>query len=269
MSSNQKSSRLFDVRCIARNIRYQLINREDVKTHLESLPDVSAKAITLGEVEAERSIEIQALQERAAAKAKAAEVAQANEAQISQSNEIDSGIPATYGAAPAYGSTAEAAAHQHELYRPNQASPTAEAPAAQPSYQAPQAPSAIAQEQIHASAPMVPGSEPIAEATSYTPAEYIHQPQVSPTPEPPSALGVPPMPQSSATQGEIPQQQVNLAETQAVGTPPDPYSQAAGNQMDSQPVDPPQPPAIPQDQPNTSFGHPTVGSSDPSGEDPQ
>jgi len=49
--SNSSDPLKFDVRTIERNIKYEKLTRKEVHEHLESLPDVSKKAITLGEIE--------------------------------------------------------------------------------------------------------------------------------------------------------------------------------------------------------------------------
>lgn len=48
----------FDVRSLERNIKYGIVTRADVDQYLDSLPDVSAKAVTLGEIE-DRRLEIE------------------------------------------------------------------------------------------------------------------------------------------------------------------------------------------------------------------
>ena len=44
----------FDIRSLERNVKYGITTRADVDKYLDSLPDVSAKAITLGEIEDKR-----------------------------------------------------------------------------------------------------------------------------------------------------------------------------------------------------------------------
>jgi hypothetical protein len=51
MSKSADDLKKFDVRCQERNIKYGLITRRDLEAHLATLPDVKAKAITLGETE--------------------------------------------------------------------------------------------------------------------------------------------------------------------------------------------------------------------------
>lgn len=53
--NNSSKVRLFDVRAIERNIKQGLITRKDVATHHDSLPDVAAKGISLGEAEDRRA----------------------------------------------------------------------------------------------------------------------------------------------------------------------------------------------------------------------
>lgn len=48
---SKKDPLLFDVRAIERNLRHGAINHADVQKYLDSLPDVSSKAVTLGEIE--------------------------------------------------------------------------------------------------------------------------------------------------------------------------------------------------------------------------
>jgi hypothetical protein len=45
----------FDIRSLERDVKYGLISRAEVDKYLDSLPDVSAKAVTLGEIEDKRT----------------------------------------------------------------------------------------------------------------------------------------------------------------------------------------------------------------------
>lgn len=54
---SKKDPKLFDVRAIERNLRNGQITVSDIQSYLESLPDVSQKGITLGEIEDERAAE--------------------------------------------------------------------------------------------------------------------------------------------------------------------------------------------------------------------
>ncbi len=55
--SNSGDPLKFDVRTIERNIKYGKLARKEVQEHIDTLPDVSQKAITLGEIEDSRVTE--------------------------------------------------------------------------------------------------------------------------------------------------------------------------------------------------------------------
>ena len=61
--NNSAKKLLFDVRCIERNLRHGLVTQKEVDDHINSLADVATKGITLGEIEAERAHEAQAIQQ--------------------------------------------------------------------------------------------------------------------------------------------------------------------------------------------------------------
>ena len=52
--SGKDPVKLFDTRLIERNVTRGLINRKDIQRHLDALPDVSGKAMTLAQAEADR-----------------------------------------------------------------------------------------------------------------------------------------------------------------------------------------------------------------------
>jgi len=54
---SKKDPKLFDVRALERNLRNRQITVPDIQSYLDSLPDVSHKGITLGEIEDERAAE--------------------------------------------------------------------------------------------------------------------------------------------------------------------------------------------------------------------
>ena len=54
---SKKPEKLFDVREIERNLRQGSIDQADVQKYLDSLPDVSSKAVTLGQIEDKRAAE--------------------------------------------------------------------------------------------------------------------------------------------------------------------------------------------------------------------
>jgi hypothetical protein len=55
MSKSVIDPKKFDVRLIQRNLKNKTITVKSYATYIDSLPDVAAKAITLGEVEDTRS----------------------------------------------------------------------------------------------------------------------------------------------------------------------------------------------------------------------
>lgn len=55
MSNSHKTQDSFDKRLIDRNVKHGHYGLKEVANHMDNLPDVTAKAITLGEVEDLRS----------------------------------------------------------------------------------------------------------------------------------------------------------------------------------------------------------------------
>jgi len=57
MSNTPEDTIKFDVRTIERNIKYETLTRKEVRQYIDTLPDVTGKAITLGEIEDRRVAE--------------------------------------------------------------------------------------------------------------------------------------------------------------------------------------------------------------------
>jgi hypothetical protein len=57
MSNSPDDPMKFDVRTIERNIKYETLTRKEVRQHIDALPDVAGKAVTLGEIEDKRVAE--------------------------------------------------------------------------------------------------------------------------------------------------------------------------------------------------------------------
>ncbi len=57
MSKPKDPIRMFDTRTIERNIKYGWLTHAELDKHLSALPDISHKAVTLGEIEDRRGKE--------------------------------------------------------------------------------------------------------------------------------------------------------------------------------------------------------------------